>query len=69
MAVIQVHCFGIVSEIEKVKKYLIKKDIFLIEDACLVFGGKLNSTYLGSFGDASILSFGYDKIFYPEFRI
>jgi len=62
LAVIQVHCFGIVSEIEKVKKYLIKKDIFLIEDACLVFGGKLNSTYLGSFGDASILSFGYDKI-------
>tara|TARA_B100000963_G_scaffold351739_1_gene363827 strand:- start:45119 stop:46048 length:930 start_codon:yes stop_codon:yes gene_type:complete len=62
LAVIQVHCFGIVSEIEKVKKYLIKKDIFLIEDACLVFGGKLNSSYLGSYGDASILSFGYDKI-------
>ena len=62
LAVIQVHCYGIVSEIEKVKKYLTKKKIFLIEDACLVFGGKLNSTYLGSFGDASILSFGYDKI-------
>ena len=27
-----------------------------------MFGGKLNSAYLGSFGDASILSFGYDKI-------
>ena len=26
LAVIQVHCFGIVSEIEKVKIYLIKKD-------------------------------------------
>ena len=62
LAVIQVHCFGIVSEIEKVKKYLIKKNIFLIEDACLVFGGKIDSSYLGSFGDASILSFGYDKI-------
>ena len=42
-----------------------KKKIFLIEDACLNFGGKLNKKYYGSFGDASIVSFGYDKIL-PE---
>ena len=36
--------------------------IFLIEDICLNFGGKLNNKFYGSFGDAAIVSFGYDKI-------
>ena len=26
------------------------------------FGGKLNKKFYGTFGDASIVSFGYDKI-------
>ena len=62
LSVILVHSFGITGEVYKVKKFLLKKKIFLVEDACLVFGGIYKNKYLGSFGDASILSFGHDKI-------
>ena len=62
LAIIFVHCYGIIGDIEKIKSLTKKRKIFFIEDACLVFGGKYNKKFLGSFGDASILSFGYDKI-------
>lgn len=62
LSVIFVHCYGLTGKIDKVKKFLSKKKIFLIEDACLVFGGKYKKKYLGSYGDASIFSFGYDKV-------
>lgn len=62
LTIIFVHCYGITGEIEKIKNLTSKKKIFLIEDACLVFGGKYKDKFLGSFGNASILSFGYDKI-------
>ena len=62
LSIICVHCYGLAADIFKIKKILKKNKIFLIEDACLSFGGKLNNKYFGSFGDASIISFGYDKI-------
>ncbi len=65
LAIIGVHCFGLAADIHSLVKLCKKKKIFLIEDACLNFGGKLNKKYYGSFGDASIVSFGYDKIL-PE---
>ena len=65
LAIIGVHCFGLAADIYSLVKLCKKKKIFLIEDACLNFGGKLNKKYYGSFGDASIVSFGYDKIL-PE---
>jgi dTDP-4-amino-4,6-dideoxygalactose transaminase len=57
-----VHCYGIAADIDKINKFTKKKKIFLIEDICLNFGGKIKDKYFGSFGDASIISFGADKI-------
>ena len=62
LAVIGVHCFGLAADIKALVKISREKKIFFIEDACLNFGGKINGEYYGSFGDASIISFGYDKI-------
>ena len=62
LAIIGVHCFGLTANIDALIKLKKKKQIFFIEDACLNFGGKIKGKYYGSFGDASILSFGYDKI-------
>jgi len=62
LSIVCVHCYGIASEIIKISKIAKKKKIFLIEDICLNFGGKLNNKFYGSFGDAAIVSFGYDKI-------
>ncbi len=62
LAIIAVHCFGLTAAIEALIRISKDKKIFLIEDACLNFGGKFKNKYFGSFGDASILSFGYDKI-------
>ncbi len=62
LTIICVHCYGISSEIIKISEIAKSKKIFLIEDACLNFGGKLGKKFYGSFGDASVVSFGYDKI-------
>ena len=62
LAVIGVHCFGLAADIKTLLKITKEKKIFFIEDACLNFGGKIYGEYYGSFGDASIISFGYDKI-------
>ena len=62
LAIIGVHCFGLTANIDALIKMKKEKQIFFIEDACLNFGGKIKGKYYGSFGDASILSFGYDKI-------
>ena len=62
LTIVCVHCYGIASEIIKISDIAKRKKIFLIEDICLNFGGKLNKKFYGTFGDASIVSFGYDKI-------
>lgn len=62
ISIICVHCYGIAANIEKINKFAKRKKIFLIEDICLNFGGKLRDKYFGSYGDASIISFGVDKI-------
>jgi dTDP-4-amino-4,6-dideoxygalactose transaminase len=62
LSIICVHCYGLASEVIEIYKIVKKNKIFLIEDICLNFGGKLNNKFYGSFGDAAIVSFGYDKI-------
>ena len=39
-----------------------KKKIFVLEDATQAMGGSINGKKIGSFGDASVISFGYKKI-------
>ena len=60
-AIIAVHSFGRPCNIADIEEFCKKKGVFLIEDACLAYGETLNAQKLGSFGDISILSFGYDK--------
>ena len=61
-AIIAVHAYGIPCEIEKISHYCKKKNIILIEDAALTFGLKIKNKYTGSFGLASVFSFGKGKV-------
>ena len=58
-AVMMLNVLGNCSEIEKIKKYLNKKKIFLIEDSCEALGSKYKNKYLGTFGDFGTFSFYY----------
>lgn len=60
-AIIAVHAYGNICNIEHIAKYAYDNDIFLIEDAALAQGAKLNNRVIGSFGDISVLSFGSGK--------
>ena len=56
------YSFGIAANIHLIKKKFIKKKIPIIEDACLIFGGKdKDGVYYGNNGDLSVFSFGYEK--------
>ena len=50
---------GNCSEMEKIKSFLNKKKIFLIEDSCEALGSKYKKKYLGTFGDFGTYSFYY----------
>jgi dTDP-4-amino-4,6-dideoxygalactose transaminase len=60
-AVISVHAYGNICDIEEIERYCKKHHIFLIEDVAVAQGLKYNNRVLGSFGDVSILSFGAGK--------
>ena len=53
--------YGIPNEVEKIKKKIGKKNIFLIEDCAQSMGSEINNNHLGSFGEIAIYSFGYSK--------
>lgn len=58
-----VHNFGSpLIEIEKISNWSKENNLFLIEDNCNSFGANYNQKPVGSWGDASIFSFGYAKI-------
>lgn len=65
-AIIFPHLFGRPGDIMLLEDQLIKKGIrdhiLLIDDAAQSFGAKINGRYLGSFGDAGIISFGAGKM-------
>ena len=45
LAIIGVHCYGLTADISSLITISKEEKIFLIEDACLNFGGKKNGTY------------------------
>ncbi|EAT59822.1 DegT/DnrJ/EryC1/StrS aminotransferase [Chlorobium ferrooxidans DSM 13031] len=61
-AVLFVHLFGNVGNAASVADLCRKKGIYFIEDAAQSFGGTLQNKPCGSFGDASLISFGHTKI-------
>ena len=61
-AIVAVHSYGHYCQMDAIENFAKEKGLFLIEDACLAMGGTYQGKPLGSFGDVSIFSFGYDKI-------
>jgi len=55
-AVVPVHIFGNVVDIEKLRR-IIPPDILIIEDSAQAHGSKINSVHTGTLGDAGVFSF------------
>jgi len=60
-AVIVAHLSGKVAKIDEIKEIIKNRNIFLIEDACQITGGKHGGKFLGTLGDVGIFSFGMGK--------
>jgi len=61
-AVLFVHLFGNVRDAPYIAETCKKKGIYFVEDAAQSFGGNWKDKPSGSFGDASIISFGHTKL-------
>ncbi len=61
-AIIGVHSFGINLDVISLKATCEDNGIVLIEDCCLSFGNKFKNQTIGTIGDISVFSFGYDKL-------
>ncbi|MBU2892944.1 DegT/DnrJ/EryC1/StrS family aminotransferase [Colwellia sp. D2M02] len=61
-AIIAIHSYGHYCQISDLHTLAKQHSLVLIEDACLAMGGTYQGKPLGSYGDISIVSFGYDKI-------
>ena len=59
-AIVVVHLYGFVFDVEKLKKKINKK-IFIIEDCAQAFGAELNKKKAGTIGDFSCFSFHAQK--------
>ena len=58
-AIILINVLGNTSDIDKIRRFAIKNNIYLIEDNCESLGSKYKDKYLGSYGDFSSFSFYY----------
>ena len=61
-AMIFSHLHGELTNATQLEKFASENNISLIEDACQVPGAKVDSRPVGSFGDASVFSFGGSKL-------
>ena len=61
-AIIVQHTFGYPDDIKKIRSIAKDKSIFLVEDCAHSLGNKYEHSFLGTFGDAAIFSFGRDKV-------
>ncbi len=62
-AIIPVHVYGNVCDVEGIQKIADKYDLKVIYDAAHVFGTKFKNIGIGNFGDASMFSFHATKVF------
>lgn len=60
-AILVVHTYGIISNIEEIKKISKKKKLFLIEDCAESLGARYKSKFYGLTGDCSTYSFFPNK--------
>jgi dTDP-4-amino-4,6-dideoxygalactose transaminase len=61
LCVIPTHLFGIPSDMNQIKSFCRKRDIFVVEDAAQAMGGKYNGKFLGTIGDVGFFSLGRGK--------
>lgn len=61
-AVIAIHMRGNPCNIDLLQTFCKEHSLFLIEDSCQCFGGKVGEKATGSFGDISIFSFQANKM-------
>ena len=61
-AVLMTHQFGIPCEVDKIIELSRQHKALVIEDAAAALGASINGQPAGSFGDASIISFGNTKV-------
>ena len=62
-AIIPVHVYGNVCDVERIDKVAKKHNLKVIYDAAHSFGEIINGQGIGSFGDASMFSFHATKVF------
>jgi perosamine synthetase len=60
-AIVVIHNYGIVAEIEAIKKLSLYKGLYLIEDCAEAIFSKFDGKYCGAFGDLSTFSFHATK--------
>lgn len=56
-AIILVHMYGLVGDIEKIIKYTKERNIILIEDCAQAYGTTFNDKHVGTLGDMGCFSF------------
>lgn len=62
-AIVPVHVYGHVCDVEAIEKIAKKHNLKVIYDAAHVFGVEVNGRGIGSFGDVSMFSFHATKVF------
>lgn len=63
VAIIPVHVYGNLCDVETIEKIAKKHDLKVIYDAAHAFGVKYKGVGVGNFGDASMFSFHATKVF------
>jgi len=56
-AIIPVHLFGNVVDIDEIKKVIAEREVYIIEDCAQALGSKFNDSMVGILGDISAFSF------------
>jgi dTDP-3-amino-2,3,6-trideoxy-4-keto-D-glucose/dTDP-3-amino-3,4,6-trideoxy-alpha-D-glucose/dTDP-2,6-dideoxy-D-kanosamine transaminase len=56
-AIIPVHLFGNVVDIDEIKKFAVERGIYIIEDCAQALGSKFNDSMAGTLGEISAFSF------------
>lgn len=63
VAIVAVHVYGSVCDVEKIQKIAEKHNLIVIYDAAHAFGVKYKNISVGNFGDVSMFSFHATKVF------
>jgi len=61
-AVVLTHQFGLPADVEPIMELCRKRGLFVVEDAAAALGARYCGRLVGTFGDASIVSFHFTKV-------